>query len=51
MKKMTLDLDTLTVTTFETDSHEDKNSPNAVTLQIGCQGCNGTRLTCSTALC
>lgn len=51
MKKLTLDLDTLTVTTFETNEGEDKAGPNAATLQIGCQGCNGTRLTCSTALC
>jgi hypothetical protein len=51
MNKLTLDLDSLTVTTFETPVDEGKTSPNAATLQIGCQGCNGTRLTCSTALC
>ena len=49
MPKLTLDLETLTVTTFETDSDPAKGNPNAVTI-VDCSNCN-TRLTCSTALC
>ena len=48
--KLTLDLETLTVTTFETSADDGDASPNAATL-ANCGGCNGTRLTCSTNLC
>lgn len=47
--KMTLNLDSLTVTSFETEVNENGGA-NAATV-VGCgTGCN-TRLTCSTNLC
>jgi hypothetical protein len=48
--KMTLNLDSLTVTSFETDANEN-GGVDAATLVVNCgTGCN-TRLTCSTNLC
>ena len=51
--RMTLDLDSITVTTFEIEAAV-RPSPNAAATQstaAQCCGCNNTRLTCSTALC
>jgi len=51
--KMTLNLDALTVTTFETDAIESNSSAGATLgTAVGCcgTGCN-TRLTCSSSLC
>ena len=50
MTKTTLNLDTLTVTTFDTSS-EATVSLNAAATLVNCGGCNSTRLTCSTNLC
>lgn len=51
MNKLTLDLDSLMVSSFETDSNTDDVNGNA-TLGPACDpGCNTTRLTCSTKLC
>jgi hypothetical protein len=48
-QKLTLDLDALTVSTFETDSSTPEANANAT---LACDpGCNTTRLTCSTKLC
>ncbi len=50
-RKLTLDMESLTVTTFETDANSPEANANA-TLAAGCDpGCNTTRLTCSTKLC
>ncbi|HET7230346.1 MAG TPA: hypothetical protein VFJ16_10105 [Longimicrobium sp.] len=47
--KLTLDMESLTVTTFETDSNTPEANANAT---LACDpGCNTTRLTCSTKLC
>jgi hypothetical protein len=55
MNKLTLNLDALTVTTFETDTHEsDAPAAAAATLATSLACCGGgcnTRLTCSTNLC
>ena len=53
MRKLTLDLDSITVTTFETYASPNPNAKAAVTQTTAaqCCGCNGTRLTCSSALC
>ena len=52
--RMTLDLDSITVTTFETATDAPTN-PNAVATQSTAAACCGTgcntRLTCSTSLC
>jgi hypothetical protein len=50
--RLTLDLDALSVTTFETDSIASNNvGPSAATVPGCCpNGCN-TRLTCSSNLC
>ncbi len=54
MGKLTLDMDALTVTTFETAATESGNNNAGATLATGAAccgtGCN-TRLTCSSALC
>jgi hypothetical protein len=53
MGKMTLDMDAIKVTTFETAATEASNSAAvtlATTLQCCGTGCN-TKLTCSSALC
>jgi hypothetical protein len=48
-QKLTLDLDSLMVTSFETDSSTEEVNANAT---LACDpGCNTTRLTCSTKLC
>lgn len=48
--KLTLDLESLTVTSFETDANTEDGNANATLA--GCDpGCNTTRLTCSTKLC
>ena len=48
-QKLTLDLDSLMVTSFETDSNTEEVNANATLV---CDpGCNTTRLTCSTKLC
>ena len=55
MNKMTLNLDSLTVTSFETDAN-DSETPAGVAATLATNaaccgtGCN-TRLTCSSALC
>jgi len=51
--KLTLDLDSITVTTFETYAAPNPNSKAVATQTTAaqCCGCNTTRLTCSTALC
>ncbi|HEV7587698.1 MAG TPA: hypothetical protein VGO40_06170 [Longimicrobium sp.] len=49
-QKLTLDLDSLMVTSFETDANTEEVNANATLA--GCDpGCNTTRLTCSTKLC
>jgi len=54
MGKMTLDMDALKVTTFETAANDSSSNNAAATLATGTAccgtGCN-TRLTCSTNLC
>lgn len=51
MNKLTLDLESLAVTSFETAANTEEANANA-TLGPGCDpGCNTTRLTCSTKLC
>ena len=54
MGKLTLDLDAIKVTTFETATVE-ATSNNAATVYTGINCCGGTgcntRLTCSTNLC
>lgn len=49
-RKLTLDLDSLTVTSFDTDEASRDGGPDAATLACD-PGCNTTRLTCSTKLC
>jgi hypothetical protein len=52
--KLTLDLDSISVTTFETDTMVAEKPNGAATLNTSAAccgtGCN-TRLTCSTSLC
>ncbi|HKP75507.1 MAG TPA: hypothetical protein VJT67_08165 [Longimicrobiaceae bacterium] len=51
--KLTLDLDAITVTTFETYAAPDPNQKGIATetTAVACCGCNNSRNTCSTALC
>jgi len=52
-RKLRLDLDSITVTTFETFETANPNAKAVATQTTAaqCCGCNGTRLTCSSALC
>jgi hypothetical protein len=48
--KLSLDLESLAVISFETDANSEEANANATLA--GCDpGCNTTRLTCSTKLC